>query len=187
MLLSYARGFFFRSIIFTYCLLTLSGRTSHWMAHPVTYFPIAISQKLRLYRNLFCRCLKEHSIQNRSKSFFIKFFHFFNGRSTIETYIKNFHKATVGYSVAMYVLGVGDRHNDNIMLKKDTGQVLNLFYFTWRLSIQSTYYAAGFVSWSTICLVELSASYIISSVHISIERFHCTLLGLVRLTLFSCL
>ena len=48
-------------------------------------------------------------------------------RSNIETYIKNFHKATVGYSVAMFVLGVGDRHNDNIMLKKDTGQVIMFF------------------------------------------------------------
>lgn len=52
-----------------------------------------------------------------------------NNSSNIETYIKNFHKATVGYSVAMFVLGVGDRHNDNMMLKKDTGQVTILFFF----------------------------------------------------------
>ena len=50
-------------------------------------------------------------------------FHPITSRSNIAAYIDNFHKAMVGYSVAMYVLGVGDRHNDNIMLKKDTGQV----------------------------------------------------------------
>ena len=41
----------------------------------------------------------------------------------LELLIQNFTRSVVGYSVGMYVLGVGDRHNDNIMLKYDTGQV----------------------------------------------------------------
>ena len=36
-----------------------------------------------------------------------------------------FMYSCVGYSVATYVLGVGDRHGDNIMLKQN-GQVLAL-------------------------------------------------------------
>ena len=61
-----------------------------------------------------------------------------NNSSNIETYIKNFHKATVGYSVAMFVLGVGDRHNDNMMLKKDTGQVTILFFFVFFFACGTT-------------------------------------------------
>ena len=39
--------------------------------------------------------------------------------------MRRFTLSCVGYCVATYVLGVGDRHSDNIMVKK-TGQVGSL-------------------------------------------------------------
>ena len=73
-----------------------------------------------------------------------------NNSSNIETYIKNFHKATVGYSVAMFVLGVGDRHNDNMMLKKDTGQVTILFFFVFFLLVVQRLFGNVIVKCTTV-------------------------------------
>ncbi|XP_065644549.1 phosphatidylinositol 4,5-bisphosphate 3-kinase catalytic subunit beta isoform isoform X2 [Hydra vulgaris] len=44
----------------------------------------------------------------------------------LEKFIQSFTRSVVGYSIATYVLGVGDRHNDNIMMKKDTGQLFHI-------------------------------------------------------------
>ena len=44
--------------------------------------------------------------------------------AALEESIKNFTASCAGYSVATYVLGVGDRHSDNILLKK-SGEVTN--------------------------------------------------------------
>ena len=40
--------------------------------------------------------------------------------------VDQFTKSCAGYCVATYVLGVGDRHSDNIMLRKN-GQVCRIF------------------------------------------------------------
>ena len=41
----------------------------------------------------------------------------------MEKVLENFLMSCSGYTVAMYVLGIGDRHNDNIMIKKN-GKVI---------------------------------------------------------------
>lgn len=45
--------------------------------------------------------------------------------NTGEDWVENFVKSCAGYSVGTYVLGVADRHNDNIMLKY-SGQIFHI-------------------------------------------------------------
>lgn len=47
---------------------------------------------------------------------------YFVSRDKLDQAIEEFTLSCAGYCVATYVLGIGDRHNDNIMIK-ETGQV----------------------------------------------------------------
>lgn len=58
--------------------------------------------------------------------FKVKFpFHLFLLRDALEQAIEEFTLSCAGYCVATYVLGIGDRHSDNIMIR-ETGQVWGL-------------------------------------------------------------
>ena len=54
---------------------------------------------------------------------------------SLDKAMEQFLLSCVGYCVATYVLGVGDRHSDNIMLRTN-GQVANLIHFIY-LSVYS--------------------------------------------------
>lgn len=53
--------------------------------------------------------------------------HWLMAKNTGEDWVDNFVKSCAGYSVGTYVLGVADRHNDNIMLKY-SGQIFHIDY-----------------------------------------------------------
>lgn len=58
----------------------------------------------------------------KSKRDEMVFFIFFANRDKLDQAIEEFTLSCAGYCVATYVLGIGDRHSDNIMIREN-GQV----------------------------------------------------------------
>ena len=48
----------------------------------------------------------------------VKYLRFYNSTQHMPIAIDNFRKSCAGYCVATFVLGIGDRHSGNIMVKK---------------------------------------------------------------------
>eukprot|EP00818_Percolomonas_sp_WS_P000436 CAMPEP_0117450160 /NCGR_PEP_ID=MMETSP0759-20121206/8321_1 /TAXON_ID=63605 /ORGANISM="Percolomonas cosmopolitus, Strain WS" /LENGTH=1050 /DNA_ID=CAMNT_0005242665 /DNA_START=790 /DNA_END=3942 /DNA_ORIENTATION=- len=59
--------------------------------------------------------------------------------------VENFMYSSAAYCVATYVLGIGDRHNDNIMLQKNG----NLFHIDFGHFLNHRKYLAGFIARET--------------------------------------
>ena len=70
--------------------------------------------------------------------------------------VERFTLSCVGYCVATYVLGVGDRHSDNIMVK-NTGQVGISFIDQWDITaLLSRSIALVLATLRVIHMMELS-------------------------------
>ena len=87
----------------------------------IWFWQLCVAVVLTLKRKQKCGLAPSHTFGGWKPSLLLFFLLF---RDDLDRAIEEFTLSCAGYCVASYVLGIGDRHSDNIMVKK-TGQVSN--------------------------------------------------------------
>lgn len=82
--------------------------------------------------------------------------------SSLEKAIEEFTFSCAGYCVATYILGVADRHSDNIMVKKN-GQVCILKYHNF--TIISIFVSSCFIL-TLVTFLVISKKNLVSAVNV---------------------
>ena len=108
------------------CLLPYSVVGTGFQQGYLEYVSDSITIAEIQYKKSVWNTFSENSIKNfMVKLFKEKFKGVLNVRSKIEEYRQTFTRSTAGYWIISYILGLKDRHPDNIMINKTNG---NLFH-----------------------------------------------------------